>query len=140
MVNPPPHRREIPSQVVANVECVPRNLMQSSTSAKFDEKDTKIPRDKKHKSTSSLQKKGDSTRTSSGSASPSPVHEKKSIGSNSCEALELNIQEILALDVEYTKKKDPRIQGHHSKNGDKIKKNVFKSLPNLSASSENLLE
>lgn len=61
----------------------------------------------------------------------------KSIGSNSCKALELNIQEILALDIEYNKKYKP-CSSKTIKDNMKPK-HVFKSLPNLNASNENLL-
>ena len=67
-----------------------------------------------------------------------------SVGKTSCDALELNIQEILALDMEYSTKMYSSTTGlaHTSKTEvDKVrKKTVFKSLPNLSDSSENLLK
>lgn len=57
------------------------------------------------------------------------------------ESLELNIQEILGLDVEFNGRNKSSQMGHNSKTdtGRVHNKAVFKSLPNLSASSENLL-
>lgn len=68
--------------------------------------------------------------------------EDKLEDNNSCDALELNIQEILALDIEFNKRYSSSSGGGNSsgKAAEKIKpKHMFKSLPNLSASSENLL-
>lgn len=59
---------------------------------------------------------------------------------SSDESLELNIQEILGLDVDFNARKTAQL-GHNSKtDASRVhNKTVFKSLPNLSASSENLL-
>lgn len=65
----------------------------------------------------------------------------KSVSSD--ESLELNIQEILGLDVDFNARNKSSHMGHNSKtdtNSSRVhNKTVFKSLPNLSASSENLL-
>lgn len=60
---------------------------------------------------------------------------------SSDESLELNIQEILGLDVDFNARNKSAQMGHNSKTdtGKVHNKTVFKSLPNLSASSENLL-
>ncbi|XP_065163002.1 E3 ubiquitin-protein ligase MARCHF8 [Atheta coriaria] len=72
---------------------------------------------------------------------PASDNDKKSIGANSCDALELNIQEILALDIEYSKRCSRSSGDGHTAPAERIaqSKSVFKSMPNLSASSENLL-
>lgn len=61
---------------------------------------------------------------------------------SSDESLELNIQEILGLDVDFNARNKSSHMGHNSKTDNSHNshnKTVFKSLPNLSASSENLL-
>lgn len=93
-------------------------------------------------STSSLIK-SDSTEPSYKMTSCIDKNDNVSIGKTSCDALELNIQEILALDMEYNKRHMSVVELPHTSktdNDNKVKsKNLFKSMPNLSASSENLL-
>lgn len=150
-VNPPANRLELTSQVVANVECnAPppqclfnegNNFVQSSCSMKEEPgKDVKMYIENDLTSVSSLQK-SDSLQSDSNNVSSTQNNENRSIGDNSCDALELNIQEILALDIEYCSRNSKgSFLGQSSKSSEKIKsKSVFKSLPNLSASSENLL-
>lgn len=80
------------------------------------------------------------------STSDNKLDETKSIGSNSCKALELNIQEILALDIEYSKKYNNNkpcsskvITCDNDTKSNNNKQRIFKSLPNLNSSNENLL-
>lgn len=146
-VNPPITRGSVPSQVVANVECnAPSTNRSSNDNANFvqstsmGKEDVKMYTENDLTSVSSLQKSA-SEQSDSNNVSCSQNIENQSIGTNSCDALELNIQEILALDVEYCKRGPKRsFPGPSAKQSEKMKSmSVFKSLPNLSASSENLL-
>lgn len=116
-----PARRD--HQVVANVECnVPPHSMPSTTLKEEDEKCSAFTI---HKSdTEPYENAPDSRRAASRSTS-------------SDESLELNVQEILGLDVDFGGRKVSPVA--NSTKADSKNKGVFKSLPNLSASSENLL-
>nr|XP_022919225.1 E3 ubiquitin-protein ligase MARCH4 [Onthophagus taurus] len=138
-----PNRVEPSSQVIANVECnvpPPRVSNPVESSYMFDGGSKMYVQT--ISSNSSLSNSDSSKRSSKKSGLfVKDKMDSVSIGRNSCDALELNIQEILALDIEYSKRHSS-VSGlaHCSKDIEKIKnKGVFKSLPNLSASSENLL-
>lgn len=147
-----PNRIEPSSQVVANVECnvpPPRigNPLESSYMFDAPGCGTKTNNAKLYmetiSSTSSLIKT-DSTEPSYKMTSCIDKIDNVSIGKTSCDALELNIQEILALDMEYNKRhmsvaELPRTSKSDTDNNRVKNKNLFKSMPNLSASSENLL-
>lgn len=116
----PPSRRDLTSQVVASIEC---NVAPPPPPLKSDSRSTI------HKSDTELDMPEDGRRP-----------ENESI--SSYDALELNIQEILALDVDYGARKasGSQMMAHTSKTESRApNKALFKSLPNLSASSENLL-
>lgn len=130
-VNPPQRWGDVPSQVVANVECNVPPPQETDAHAGLSTKQSSNEVPRETRSLSSLCK-------SEHSIVASPVEDEcRSLGNNSCNALELNIQEILALDVEYAKRGAKA--SRHAKVTDETKRNVYKSLPNLSASSENLL-
>ncbi|GJQ86405.1 hypothetical protein Trydic_g10315 [Trypoxylus dichotomus] len=149
-----PNRIEPSSQIVANVECnvpPPRISNPIESSYIFDAPGcgtvTKNNNAKLYmetiSSTSSLIK-SDSTDPSYKMTCCIDKIDNVSIGKTSCDALELNIQEILALDMEYNKRHMSVAELPHTSKTDnesnKVKnKNLFKSMPNLSASSENLL-
>lgn len=136
-----PLTNERPSQVIANIECNVSSCCDSVNSTyKFEEA---------HQTDDNLYLQ---TYTSSGldkllQSSHSSEHvtytddkETSSLGNTSFDALELNIQEVLALDVEHNISKSKNSLSCSSKSDNRNKnKTIFKSLPNLSASSENLL-
>lgn len=104
-VNPPLNRSEIlSSQVVANIECnrssqvvEQDNFLESGCGSKEEPgKDVKMYIENDFTSISSLQKTNSLQSDSNNSSSAQP-NENKSIGGNSCEALELNIQVLLLL-------------------------------------------
>lgn len=140
-------RGEISSQVTANIEHnlsgsnaisnrpLERSYVFESESNKISNKNDVNMYVEYETSSNTSTDKSETIKAETASTSDNKL-DARSIGSNSCEALELNIQEILALDIEYSKKHLPT----SSKTTEKIKpKHVFKSLPNLNASSENLL-
>lgn len=147
------NRGELSSQVVANVEHnLPRRPLDPNRhlelSYVFEDEISKNSKEdvnmyiENDTSSNTSTQKSETIKSEQG-ASPVAKVDNNSIGGNSCDALELNIQEILALDIEFTKRnvKSSNGGGHSSKTvQQKMKpRHVFKSLPNLSASSENLL-
>lgn len=147
-------RGELSSQVIANVE---HNLSGSNIISNrplelnyiFENKPDKISKDNVNMyveydtSSNTSTHKSDTAKAETVSTSEDKI-DSHSVGGKSCEALELNIQEILALDIEFNKRYSTSSGGgggNSSKHtNEKIKsKHLFKSLPNLSASSENLL-
>lgn len=116
---PPPNRRDLPSQVVASIECNAARppLVKSDSRSTMHKSDTELDM-------------------------PEDGREPERDSISSYDALELNIQEILALDVDCGARKaaGSQMMAHTSKTESRApNRALFKSLPNLSASSENLL-
>lgn len=121
-----PSRRE--HQVIASVEC---NVPPHSTPS------TAL---KSEKCSAFTIHKPDIVESYESTCDQKMVDSRRSASSD--ESLELNIQEILGLDVDFNGRNKSSQLGHNSKTDNNSRvhnKTVFKSLPNLSASSENLL-
>lgn len=137
-----PATNERSSQVTASIECnVAPHCNTKESTYKFDKALNPTEEDLYLNSYTS-QHLGEAWASPTPSDHLSLTDEKEitSLGNTSFDALELNIQEVLALDVEQSAHRSRILSGHSSRSGSKNKnKGVFKSLPNLSASSENLL-
>ncbi|XP_018331016.1 E3 ubiquitin-protein ligase MARCH8 [Agrilus planipennis] len=125
------------TQTVANVECpnqyhnVPLSHTTDLDSAALEEDNSPT-----YMSTSSVFQFSEEVHTQPGSSKETHA-DSRSTGESSIDALELNIREVLDLDTNMNKGSN-RVtkQKNHSKSKTKY---IFKSLPNLSASNENLL-
>lgn len=130
------------SQVTANIECnvSPRHDPANMT-CKFENTNNPEEDDVFSQTyTSSAFDKSMQSPVISEQISYTDEKETTSLANTSFDALELNIQEVLALDVEHSAQRLRNYSGQSSKTDNRNKnKSIFKSLPNLSASSENLL-
>ncbi|KAF5296825.1 hypothetical protein FQA39_LY12343 [Lamprigera yunnana] len=135
-----PATNERSSEVIANIECsVSPHYNTIESTYKFEESINPTEDMYLQSYNSSLNKVMQSPSLSD----PLSYTDDKlitSLESTSFDALELNIQEVLALDVEHSAQKSKISLAHSSRVEDRNKnKGLFKSLPNLSGSSENLL-
>ncbi|KAF5269186.1 hypothetical protein FQR65_LT02486 [Abscondita terminalis] len=139
-VHSSPATNERSSQVIANIECsVSPHYNTVESTYKFEEP-LNTSDDMYLQSYTSTLNKSMQSQSLSDPVSYTDDKETTSLENTSFDALELNIQEVLALDVEHSAQKSKISLAHSSRADDRNKnKSIFKSLPNLSASSENLL-